>query len=89
VVTGRLTRSARDSSTLLGTWQALVDDPRVERLVASGFDYVYVDRTWWDDMDEAARQSLQAACVQEVATVHDNGRNGDRWLYDLRGCRPE
>jgi hypothetical protein len=89
VVTGRLTRSARDSSTPLEAWQALVDHPRLERLVAAGFDYVYVDRTWWDDMDERARDSFRAACVQEVATVHDNGRNGDRWLYDLRGCRPE
>jgi hypothetical protein len=88
-VTGRLTRSARDSSTLLGTWEALVDDPFVDRLVRAGFDYAYVDRSWWNNMSEEERQSFRAACVREVAAVHDNGANGDRWLYDLRACPPE
>jgi hypothetical protein len=87
-VTGRLTRSARDSSTLLDSWEGLLDDPRVGRLVEAGFSYAYVDRSWWDEMSEAARQSFQAACVREVAAVHDNGVNGDRWLYDLRSCPP-
>ncbi len=88
-VTGRLTRSALDSSTLLDSWQDLQDDPRVGRLVAAGYDYAYVDRFWWNEMSEEARRSLQDACVQEVAAVQDNGANGDRWLYDLRACAPE
>ena len=85
-VTGRLTRSALNSSTLLESWEGLLDDPRVGRLVAAGYDYAYVDGFWWREMSEPARQSFQADCVQEVAEVHDNGLNGDRWLYDLRAC---
>ena len=88
-VTGRLTRSAQDSSTLLASWESLVEEPEVSRLVEAGFDYAYVDRLWWDEMSDEARRSFQEDCVREVAVVHDNGANGDRWLYDLRSCTPE
>ena len=87
-VTGRLTRSARDSSTLLESWEELRDDPQVGRLVSAGYDYAYVDRSWWEEMSEEARKSFQDRCVLEVAAVQDNGANGDRWLYDLRACPP-
>jgi hypothetical protein len=40
----------------------------------------------WDVQE--ARLSFQDACVSETAAVHDNGANGDRWLYDLRACPP-
>jgi len=88
-VTGRLTRSAQDSSTLLASWESLVEEPEVGRLVKAGFGFAYVDRQWWDEMSEEARLSLQAGCVREVAAVHDGGANGDRWLFDLRSCPPE
>jgi hypothetical protein len=88
VVTGRLTRSALDSSTSLESWEQLVDNPRVGRLVEAGFSYAYVDRLWWDEMSDEARRSFHDACVREVASVHDNGVNGDRWLYDLSACPP-
>jgi hypothetical protein len=88
VVTGRLTRTALNSSTQLESWHELLDDPRVGRLVAAGFDYAYVDRSWWKQMSEAERRSFQDSCVKEVAAVQDNGANGDRWLYDLRACPP-
>jgi hypothetical protein len=89
VLTGRLTRSAQDSSTSLESWVDLVQDPRVERLVQAGFRYAYVDSFWWDEMPEGARRSFQDDCVREVAAVHDEGTNGDRWLYDLGACSLE
>jgi hypothetical protein len=88
VVTGRLTRSSQDSSNLLPGWQELVRNPSVERVAQAGFDYVYVDRTWWDDMDDATRLGYAAECVRPVAAVQDDGQNGDRWLFDVRACRP-
>lgn len=88
-VTGRLTRSAEDSSTLLPAWQALRLDPRVGRIVGAGFGYAYVDRASWDEMSAQTRLGYQDTCVREVASVHDNGANGDRWLFDLRDCPAE
>ncbi|MBF8262016.1 MAG: hypothetical protein HW376_1545, partial [candidate division NC10 bacterium] len=88
-VTGRLTRSALDSSTSLESWEQLVDDPRVGRLVKAGFAYAYVDNSWWNDMPGEARQTFRNDCVREVARVDDDGASGDRWLFDLRSCPPE
>jgi hypothetical protein len=86
-VTGRLTRSALDSQTPLETWRRLVAEPRVDLLVQAGYDYAYVDTWWWEGMPQAARRSLSDECVVVTAQVHDDGSNGDRWLFDLRGCR--
>ena len=88
-VTGRLTRSAQDSSTLLASWEALVQEPEVSRLVEAGYSYAYVDRLWWEEMSDEARRTFQQDCVREEAVVHDDGANGDRWLYDLRSCTAE
>jgi hypothetical protein len=88
-VTGRLTRSALDSSTQLGSWEELVADPSVGRLAAAGFDYAYVDQLWWENMPRGAQRSFRDPCVQLVASQDDDGANGDRWLYDLRACPPE
>ncbi|HET7009808.1 MAG TPA: hypothetical protein VFI11_03445 [Anaerolineales bacterium] len=87
-LTGRLTRSAEDSSTLLESWQTLIDQPEVGRVVQSGFGYMYVDQYWWEGMPETARLSLLDECVVEVAAADDDGANGDRWLFDLRACPP-
>jgi hypothetical protein len=88
VVTGRLTRSAADGTTLLPEWEALRHDPNVGRLVAAGFDYAYVDGKAWASMSPQTQAGYRDACVREVAAVHDDGENGDRWLFDLRECPP-
>jgi hypothetical protein len=85
-LTGRLTRSAADSSTLLASWRELTASPEAERVAAEGFDYVYVDTYWWESMAEGARRSYAEPCVGLVAEMHDNAANGSRWLYDVRGC---
>jgi hypothetical protein len=88
-VTGRLTRSARDSFENLPEWEALVADGRAGRAASEGFDYVYVDTFWWDSMDDAARASYGEPCVELVLEMHDNAFNGSRWLYDVDRCAPE
>jgi len=89
VITGRLTRSAKDSATLLDSWQSLVEDGEVEKMVASGFDFAYVDPKWLQEMSPEGRESFRQACVREIASVHGSKPEDDRWLYDLRGCAPE
>jgi len=55
-------------------------------IAQAGFVYVYVDTYWWDSMSPAARASFSRSCVALVEEVRDNGANGSRWLYDVRGC---
>jgi hypothetical protein len=86
VITGRLTKSALDSSTVLDSWRALVQEGNVGEIVAAGFEYAYVDPHWLDEMSPEGRQSFRQACVKEVASVHGDKAEDDRWLYDLRAC---
>jgi hypothetical protein len=85
-VTGRLTRSAADSYTMLDAWAELRAYPDVREVVLQGFDYVYIDRYWWDSMPEDAQGSYSAPCVLLLDERYDNGANGARWLYDISNC---
>jgi hypothetical protein len=85
-VTGRLTRSSRDGSTVLEEWRGLVALPMVATLAREGYDYVYVDESWWDKMPAAARDSFGDACTKVVAERLDDGPNGFRRLFDIRAC---
>jgi hypothetical protein len=86
-VTGRLTRSAADSYEMLDTWEDLLSKPDVGRVLSQGYQYVYIDKYWWDSMPEGAQRSYEASCIDLVGERFDNGANGVRWLYDLRGCQ--
>jgi hypothetical protein len=85
-LTGRLTRSAPDSVSVLEEWTRQVADPDVALLTAAGIDYVYVDQYWWNEMPGSARASFLDPCVRVVAEGKDNALNGRRWLFDIRSC---
>ena len=85
-LTGRLTRSAPDSVSVLEEWTRQVADPNVALLTAAGIDYVYVDQYWWNEMPGSARASFLDPCVRVVAEGKDNALNGRRWLFDIRSC---
>jgi hypothetical protein len=87
-VTGRLTRSAADSYEMLDSWEDLLLQPDASRVLSQGYQYVYIDKYWWDSMNEKTRRSYEAPCSKLVGERFDNGANGARWLYDLRGCQP-
>jgi hypothetical protein len=86
VLTGRLTRSSASSYATLVQWESLISEPSLERVVADGFEYIYVDTYWWNSMGEAERLSYSTPCVGQVSKAQDNAENGNRWLYDLRSC---
>ncbi len=87
-ITGRLTRSSAGSYETLEEWETLQAQPLLEQVVASGFDYIYIDSNWWESMGAAARDSYEDPCVQLVQEAHDNAQNGSRWLFDLSACKP-
>ena len=92
MITGRLTRVVQGNMSYnygrSVEWEALRADPSVERFLANGFRYVYIDENWWNDLSDAARASLSAPCVQ-VVTEHVDGERGDfRRLVNLDHCEP-
>jgi hypothetical protein len=85
-ITGRLTRSSASGYEILQSWQALVEKPMLQDVLRAGYSYAYVDRYWRQAMPQAAWESLNSPCVRLVEEASDNGANGNRWLFDLRGC---
>jgi hypothetical protein len=85
-VTGRLTRTSADNTTVLDSWLDDVDSADVTDLARAGFDYVYVDEIWWQDMSGEVQESYLADCVLLVAEVEDTSQTHFRKLYDISGC---
>ena len=92
MITGRLTRVVQGNMSYnyghSQEWEALRANPSVERFLANGFRYVYIDENWWKELSEAARASLRAPCVQ-VVTEHVGSERGNfRRLVNLDQCEP-
>lgn len=85
VLTGRLAGTIFASQTPPG-WGALINDPRVEELVAQGYQFVLVNESWWASIPEEARQSLASPCVKVMSEHWDRSRTHFRQLLDLRAC---
>ncbi len=84
-VTGRLTRSSVTTYQTLPEWDDLIADLSPQRAAAQGFDFIYMDGNWWNDLN-AARDKFMANCV--IMDLPENPFAGNtRWLIDIRGCR--
>jgi hypothetical protein len=87
VLFGRLTHSTSVDKQPLDEWIALVDDLDPAAAAAAGYSYIYMDQAWWEKLSEAEQRPFQSGCPVLVGALDDNGRNADRWLWDIRGCR--
>ncbi len=85
-VTGRLTRTSSDNTTSLDTWLEYVESPSLEVLVNAGFDYIYVDELWWQDMSTEVKHSFSRECVRLIEEVEDTSETHFRRLYDISRC---
>jgi hypothetical protein len=88
IVTGLRTQSTSTDLEPLAKWTSLIAEPDAQAVLQGGFRYVYVDSLWWKAMTESQQASFHAECAVLIASTHDNGQNGDRWLYDLQACSP-
>ena len=88
-LTGRLTRATRPSDVrrLSAEWQALYDDPSVEKMLAAGYSYVYIDEKWWETLSPESRLSLNSPCVRVLADYLDDDHDWLRRLLDLSACQ--
>jgi hypothetical protein len=92
MISGRLTRVVQGNMSYnygrSQEWESLRANPSVERFLANGFRYVYIDENWWNSLSEAARASLSAPCVQVVTEHVDSERGKLRRLVNLDQCEP-
>lgn len=68
-------------------WRQLQKEPYLNGLVAAGYDYLYVDEIYWDELPRTVQESLDDACVLLVEEVTAKREPRYRRLYDLRGCK--
>lgn len=66
-------------------WLALVEAPDPYRLRAAGFDFAYLDRSYWDALKPELKARWHDACVHSVDTM-ENQKGDFRWLVDIRDC---
>jgi hypothetical protein len=85
-VFGRFTDSAYTWFEFKPAWKQLRAAPDPLVLQAAGFDYLYFDQRYWDEIGPTWQQRLQDPCLQLVDEVSHS--SGDfRRLYDLSACR--
>jgi hypothetical protein len=91
MVTGRLTRVVASAMSFdyehSPEWEALKAGPSVESLVDGGYQYVYVDEAWWNEIPAASRASLSSSCVQVVMEKSEGSQETFRRILDLDRCR--
>ena len=84
---GRLTRSTGTGYEELPEWETLVSSGDPTDAAAAGYSYMYIDRRWWQAMPEVSRAALgKAGCALLIGEQADEGRNGERFLFDITGC---
>lgn len=76
------------------TWYAskpefdrLVEDPNPAELRVAGFDYVYIDSNYWDQIGPVYQKLLSAGCVQVVEEVKAKRTPEFRRLLDIKACK--
>jgi hypothetical protein len=73
-------------------WQELVAAPDPYQLQAAGFDYVYFDIRYWENLSPENQALLESPCVVLVKQVDGTRSENDlradfRRLLDIRACK--
>lgn len=68
-VFGRFTVSSPSWYAPDPAWEAVYASPSPHALRAAGFDYVYLNRDYWDHLTPQAQSLFSAPCVKQVAEV--------------------
>ncbi len=82
---GRFTNSSLTWYQVKPAWQALEKAPDPARLRAAGFDYLYLDESYWDKIGPAFQQALSSPCVKVVHEVSDQ-QGHFRRLVNIHDC---
>ena len=84
---GRITRAKSGIYDPLPDWEALIADPIPTRIATSGYDYVYMDRVWWDSLTPAQQGNFQQSCIDIIDEREQNEGTDYRLLVKVSACR--
>jgi hypothetical protein len=90
VLTGQLSGQLLSEPPDTDVWHTLMAAPTLELLLASKYDFAYIDSRVWDDLAPETQEAsgLDAECVVTFAEVWDNSHVNFRRMLDLRPCQP-
>jgi hypothetical protein len=84
---GRISRAHSGIYDPLPEWEALIADPDPAQISASGYDYVYMDRAWWDSLPPVKQKNFMQPCVDIVDERKQNDGTDYRLLVYVSNCR--
>ena len=91
-VFGRPTRSSPTWYVRSEEWELLRDEADPREISTAGFDYIYIDREYWEQLTAAQQDALEGECVGQLWQVdgfrsESDYRKDFRRLLDIRACR--
>jgi len=86
VVFGRPTNSSISWHVSKESWELLYDKPDPVQLRQYGFDYAYLDSTYFEGLNPEYQELLQGPCVIPVEQITSKMGDQYRLLLDLRSC---
>lgn len=85
---GRGTKSSLTWYATMDEWDRLVEAPVPAHLREFGFDYVYLDKNYWESIELKYRRGLEDPCVKVIEEM-SLPEQGFRLLLDIRECPVE
>ena len=84
---GRISNTASGIYDPLPEWEALIADPIPATIAAAGYDYVYLDKLWWDKLTRAQQLIFEVPCVDIIDERKDDYDVEYRILANVSACR--
>jgi hypothetical protein len=85
---GHISRASSGIYDPLPDWQALIADPNPSRIASAGYDYVYMDRIWWEGLTTPQQAAFQQPCVDIMDQREQENKKDFRLLIDVSACKP-
>lgn len=86
-VFGRISKASSGIYDPLPEWQALVADPNPEIVANAGYDFVYMDRKWWDALSPTQQAYYSQPCVDILDERKQDNDQNIRLLIDVSACK--
>ncbi|MEJ5201230.1 MAG: hypothetical protein WHV66_03255 [Anaerolineales bacterium] len=88
-VFGRFTNSNITWYRSKPEWEKLTETPDPYAIRSAGFDYIYLDQKYWDQIGAKGRKLIEDSCVKVFDEVRAKRTDEFRRLLDIRNCQRE
>ena len=84
---GRISRANSGIYDPLPEWEALIAHPDPIQIAAAGYDYIYMDKVWWENLTHAQRVNFEQPCIDVVDERKQNDGADYRLLINVSACK--